>query len=140
VLEEIVEDMLEFSFYHYVCACVRVFHILTNTKFKHVPSTYYPSWYSMVEFKFNVTYFHRVYAVVFNVWNTCFPMSCGHRVVGIMNGHSIHAGPLKGPEFLSIYLSIYGTLNISFSVAYQGKGMDDKLQCMSYSSSPTSLH
>jgi hypothetical protein len=31
-------------------------------------------------------------------------MSCGHRVVGITNGHSIHAGPLKGLEFLSIYL------------------------------------
>jgi hypothetical protein len=31
----------------------------------------------------------------------------GHRVVGITNGHSIHAGPQKGPEFLSIYLSIY---------------------------------
>ena len=28
----------------------------------------------------------------------------GQRVVGIMNGHSIHAGPRKGPEFLSIYL------------------------------------
>ena len=30
-------------------------------------------------------------------------MSYGHRVVGITNGHFIHAGPLKGPKFLSIY-------------------------------------
>ena len=27
------------------------------------------------------------------------------RIVGIANGHFIHAGPYKGPEFLSIYLS-----------------------------------
>ena len=33
-------------------------------------------------------------------------MSCGHQVVGIANGHSIHAGPTKGPEFLSIYRNL----------------------------------
>ena len=30
---------------------------------------------------------------------------CGHRVVGISNGHSIHAGPYG--TGVSIYLSIY---------------------------------
>ena len=35
-------------------------HILTNTKFKHVTSTYYHSWYLVFELTFNVTFFHRV--------------------------------------------------------------------------------
>ena len=38
VLEDMLEDMLEFSFYH---RCYLLFHILTNTKSKHVTSTYY---------------------------------------------------------------------------------------------------
>ena len=33
------------------------------------------------------------------------PLSCGHWVVGITNGHSIHAGPLLRDH--SFYLSIY---------------------------------
>ena len=37
-----------------------VFHILTDTKFKHVTSTYYHSWYLMYEFTINVACFHRV--------------------------------------------------------------------------------
>jgi hypothetical protein len=32
-------------------------------------------------------------------------MSCGHRIVGITNGHSIHAGPLTNGTGVSIYLS-----------------------------------
>jgi len=39
---------------------ILLFHILTNTKFKHVNSTYYHSWSLMFEFTFDVTYFHRV--------------------------------------------------------------------------------
>ena len=35
-----------------------------------------------------------------------FSYGIGHRVVGITNGHSIHAGPSKGTG-ASIYLSIY---------------------------------
>ena len=31
----------------------------------------------------------------------------GHWAINSMNKHFIHAGPAKGPEFLSIYLSIY---------------------------------
>ena len=70
--------MLEFSFYH--CQ-VLFFHILTNTKFKHVTSTYYHSCYLVLEFKFNATYFHRVkehlvYVFVFSVPNTKYPFQC----------------------------------------------------------------
>ena len=36
------------------------FHILTNTRFKHVTSTYYHNWYLVFEFTFNATYFYRV--------------------------------------------------------------------------------
>jgi hypothetical protein len=36
------------------------FHILTNTKFVHVTSTYYHSWNLVFEFTINGTYFHRV--------------------------------------------------------------------------------
>ena len=35
MLEDLLEDMLEFSFYRSF-----IFYILTNTKFKHVTSTY----------------------------------------------------------------------------------------------------
>ena len=35
-------------------------HILTNTKFVHVTSTYDHSWYLVFEFTINVTYSHRV--------------------------------------------------------------------------------
>ena len=34
--------------------------LLTNTRLVHVTSTYYHRWYSMFEFTFNATYFHRV--------------------------------------------------------------------------------
>ena len=37
-----------------------VFHILTNTKFKHVTPTYYHSWYLVFEFTFMITCFHMV--------------------------------------------------------------------------------
>ena len=39
---------------------IYIFHTFTNTKFKHVTSTYYYSCYLVFEFTFNVTYFHRV--------------------------------------------------------------------------------
>ena len=35
-------------------------HVLTNTKFVHVTSTYYRSWILVFVFTSNVTYFHRV--------------------------------------------------------------------------------
>ena len=35
------------------------FHILDNSKIKHVTSTYYHSWYLVLEFTFNVTHFDR---------------------------------------------------------------------------------
>ena len=53
VLEDILEDMLDFYFYHYYL----FLHILTNTKFKYVTSTYYHSWYLVFEFTFSITYF-----------------------------------------------------------------------------------
>jgi hypothetical protein len=37
-------------------------------------------------------------------------LSSGHRVIDIMNGHFIHAGPLEGIG-VSIYLSIYENYN-----------------------------
>ena len=33
-------------------------------------------------------------------------MSCGHRVVGITNGHSIHAGPLNRDWSFYIYMRL----------------------------------
>ena len=56
MLENMLKDMLEFSFYH----CYLSPHILTNIKFKHVTSTYYYIVYLVFEFTFNVTYIHRV--------------------------------------------------------------------------------
>ena len=56
MLKNMLEDMMEFSFYH----CYLFFYILINTKFKHVTSTYYHSWYLEFEFMFYVPYFHRV--------------------------------------------------------------------------------
>jgi hypothetical protein len=50
--------MLKFLFYH----CF--FHILTNTKFKHVTSPYYHSLYLVFEFTFDVTYFHRIIGIL----------------------------------------------------------------------------
>jgi hypothetical protein len=43
------------------------FPILTNTKFKHVTSTYYHSWYVVFEFTFIVIYFHRA----IDIWCMC---------------------------------------------------------------------
>ena len=40
--------------------CWFFFHILTNTKFKYVTSTYYDSWYIVYELTSNVTYCHRI--------------------------------------------------------------------------------
>ena len=37
-------------------------------------------------------------------------MSCGHRVVGITNGHSIHTGPCKGTG-VSIYWMLQSLLS-----------------------------
>ena len=37
----------------------------------------------------------------------CDPLSNGHWAINIMNKHFIHAGPAKGPEFLSVYLSMH---------------------------------
>ena len=54
-VRRLLEDMLDFSFY-----LVIFFHILTNTKLKHVTSTYYHSQYLVFEFTLNVTYFHRI--------------------------------------------------------------------------------
>ena len=40
-----------------ICQSRRQFcHILTNTKFKHVTSTYYHTWYLVFRFTYNVTY------------------------------------------------------------------------------------
>ena len=39
------------------------FHILTNTKFKHVTSTFYHSSYLVFEYTYNVTYFHVVIGI-----------------------------------------------------------------------------
>jgi hypothetical protein len=55
-------------------------------------------------------------------------MSCGHRVVGITNGHSIHAGPLKGPEFLSIYPSSTKLQVILFSACNNHCFEDESLE------------
>ena len=43
--------------------------------------------------------------VIFVDENPNFPLSCGHWVIGITNGHFIHAGPLKG-TIVSIYMVI----------------------------------
>ena len=56
VLEDLVEDMLVFSFYD----CHFFFHDPTNIKLKHVTSTYYHCQYLVFVFTLNVTYFHRV--------------------------------------------------------------------------------
>ena len=54
MLEDVLDDSLPFI------NVVLVFHILTNTKFKHVTSTYYHSCYLVFEFTFDVNYSHRV--------------------------------------------------------------------------------
>jgi hypothetical protein len=59
-----LKDMLKFYFYHYYL----FLHILANTKFNYVTSTYYHSWYLMFEFTFNVTYFHRVIDIESRYW------------------------------------------------------------------------
>ena len=56
MLKYMLEDVLEFSLYH----CYSFFHVLTDTKIKHVSSTYYHSWYLVFESTFDVTYFHMV--------------------------------------------------------------------------------
>ena len=58
MLQNILEDLPKASFYH--CYFILFFHILTDTKFKYVTSTYYHSWYLVIEFTFNITYFQRV--------------------------------------------------------------------------------
>ena len=53
-----LEDVLESSFlYHCYFGFTYPYAI---TKFKHVTSMYYQSWYLVLEFTFNVTYFHKV--------------------------------------------------------------------------------
>ena len=59
----VLKDMLQFSCYH----LYYYFPLFTNTKFKHVPFTYYHSWLIVFEFTFNVTYFHRI----IDFWCTC---------------------------------------------------------------------
>ena len=39
---------------------LKKFNIFIDTKFAHVTSTYYHSWYLVFEFTFNVNYFHTV--------------------------------------------------------------------------------
>ena len=56
VLDDTLEDVLNFSFYN----CYSFFHVLNNTQFKHITSTYYHSSYLVFEFTFNVTYIHWV--------------------------------------------------------------------------------
>ena len=55
-----LEDMLEFSFYH---CYFYFFQILTNIKFKHVTTTYCHSSYLVFEFTFNVTCFHKIIGI-----------------------------------------------------------------------------
>ena len=43
------------------------FHFLNDTKFEHVTSTYYHSWYLVFGFTFNVNYLHRV----IDTWCMC---------------------------------------------------------------------
>ena len=58
MLEDMLQDMLKFSFYD--CCFSPPKNILINTTFKDVTFTYNHGWYLVFEFTLNVTYFRRV--------------------------------------------------------------------------------
>ena len=62
MLEDMLEDVMEFSFYHcYIPFSISLLTLNPYLSFKHVTSTYnYHNWYLVFEFTFDVTYFHRV--------------------------------------------------------------------------------
>jgi hypothetical protein len=83
VLEDNLEDTLEFSFYHcYFCSFF--------TKFKHVTSTYYHSWYLVFDFTFDVTYFHRV------IYIQCMRSYLVYQTLNILLSVVLLEGPVSG--------------------------------------------
>jgi len=60
MLEDMLEDMLGFFFYHFDFYFL---HVYTNTRFKYVTSTYYHSWYLVFDFTFDVACFHRIFGI-----------------------------------------------------------------------------
>ena len=59
MLEDMLEDIC-WSFHFIIVVIFFIFLNLTNTKFKHVTSTFYHGWFLVFEFATHVTYFPRV--------------------------------------------------------------------------------